>query len=159
MRSRLVALAVAAGIFSPNIGVAAAPPVNVLFAGTVQRQYTPSGTSAICVMDGMQSTFMRKTTPAVAELISLPDILIAPNGNDKPLHYTVGGQARMAFNPSNPNAGKIAFLPIAGNPDNINTANFNRYKENYDATTGVLRVSFTIHFPACEVEVSATYRN
>lgn len=159
MRNHFVALAVLAGIFSPNIGVAAAPPVNVLFAGTVERQYTPSAASAICVMDGTQSTFMRKATPVVAKLISLPDILIAPSGSVGPVYYTVGGQARLTFNPNNPIAGKIAFLPVAGNPAGVNTAGFNKYKEDYDTATGTLVVSFTIHFPDCDILVSATYRN
>src|SRR6188768_1410272 len=100
MRRRSFALALGASTLISTAAIAAAPPVNVLFAGTVERNFVQApngGFATLCIIDGAQSTFMRKATPSVAKLISLPDIMVTPNGSVGPEAYTVGGQARLKF--------------------------------------------------------------
>jgi hypothetical protein len=151
MRTRIVALALFASIGIPAPASAAAPPGNVLLAGTITRAYLATGADSWCLFEGTNSTYMNKTSPA-AKLISLPDIIIAPGGSVGPTAAMVGGQARLTFSPTNSAAGEIAFVPAV-------QATFNRYKESYDAVNNILTVSFTIHFPSCTLPVSATYRN
>jgi len=157
MRTPSIALALVTSMLPPA-AFAAAPPANVLFAGTIARQYLEVGGSSWCLFEGTQSTFMRKDQP-VSKLISFPDVIIAPFGSVGPTSYTVGGQGLMTFNPNNPNAGRITFIAAAGAPAEVNRPSFNKYKEKYDAASSTLTVSFTIHFPSCELPVSATYRN
>jgi hypothetical protein len=157
VRNTVFALAFGASILCPALAIAAPPTANVLFAGTIKREYLNQGASSWCMFDGTQSSFLRKTGPGV-RLISFPDIILAPTGSVGPLSYTVGGLGRMTFNPGGA-SGRIEFVPVAGNLPGVNNPRFNAYAENYDAATGILRVSFNINFPTCTLPVAATYRN
>jgi len=158
VRTRSIVLGFFSGLV-PLSALAAAPPADVLLAGTIARQYLVEGAGSWCLFEGTNSTFMSKISPS-AKLISFPDITIqVPTASgDTPTVYTVGGQARLTFNPNVPDAGKIAFIPVASNPADVNTPNFRNYVENYNAATGTLTVKFIIRFPACALQVSATYR-
>jgi hypothetical protein len=158
---QFIALVLAASIFSPAVTYAAAPTANVLFSGTAERSYVQEAQTngmSLCIIDGAQSTFMRKGQPA-ARLISLPDILIAPRGSLGPEAYTLGGQARLTFDAGSTAIGRIAFTSVDSYPAGIKNPRFARYREDYDTETGLLTVSFSIRFDVCLLPVSLTYRN
>ena len=121
-------LAIGVGIMLPLVASAAAPPSNVLFAGTIAREYLDQGAASWCLFEGTNSTFMSKSAP-VRKLISFPDIVIstAAVASDPPTVHGVGGQSVLTFNPNVPDAGLITFIPVAGNPDDVNTAKFRNY--------------------------------
>jgi hypothetical protein len=164
MRTRCIAVALGASLFISTTAIAAAPPFNVLFAGTVERSYAQApnagtGFTTLCIIDGAQSAYLRKNTGFADRLISLPDINLAPNGSVGPDAYTVGGQAQLRFDVDNNKAGRIHFAPVPGYPIAVNKPRFIQYSENYEIATATLTVSFTIRFENCDLPVSATYRN
>ena len=164
MRSRSIALALGASLFISTTAIAAAPPFNVLFAGTVERSYAQApnaetGFVTLCIIDGAQSAYMRKSAGFADRLISLPDINLTPDGSVGPDAYTVGGQAQLHFDVDDKKAGRIHFAPVPGYPIAVNKPRFIQYTENYDTATATLTVSFTIRFQNCDLPISATYRN
>jgi hypothetical protein len=151
MRTRLTALALAAGILFPNVASAVAPPQNILFAGTIARRFMSNG-GPVCLFEGTNSTYIRRGT---LTLISFPDIVIAPTGSVGPA-FTVGGQAKLAFTTATD--GRVEFIAVPGNGI-INRPSFTNYAADYDSATHIVTVSLRIHFGTCVLPVTGTYRN
>jgi hypothetical protein len=154
MKTRLTALALAAGILFPNAASAVAPPANILFAGGIKRAIVNGTSGGYCLVDGGSSTFIRRGT---LTLITFPDITFAPTGSVGPA-YTMAGQAALTSNTAT--SGKIEFQPVAG-PTGLIPRNpsYTHYAADYDSATHIMTVTFRIHFSMCTLLVSATYRN
>jgi hypothetical protein len=154
MRCRL-ALLLFAGLLVPVPASAAAPPQNVLFAGTIQRQFLASGSGNWCLFEGSNSTFIRRGTLA---LISFPDFTVVPTGSVGPA-YVLGGQASLTFKSGSTTEGTVDFQQVPGNNGINRHPDFTHYRASYDTTTHVLTVNFRVHFGVCTLIVNGTYRN
>jgi hypothetical protein len=151
MRGYVAALAFAASILVPEFSLAAVPPPNVLFAGTIARRFISNG-GPVCLFEGTNSTYIRRGT---LTLISFPDIVVAPTGSVGPA-FTVGGQAKLTFTTAT--NGRVEFIPVPGN-GTINRPSFTNYAADYDSATHIVTVSLRIHFGTCVLPVTGTYRN
>jgi hypothetical protein len=154
MRGYVAALAFAASILVPEFSLAAVPPPNVLFAGTIARRFISNG-GPVCLFEGSNSTFIRRGTLA---LISFPDFTVVPTGSVGPA-YVLGGQASLTFKSGSTTEGTVDFQQVPGNNGINRHPDFTHYRASYDTTTHVLTVNFRVHFGVCTLIVNGTYRN
>jgi hypothetical protein len=155
MRNAAAALAVVASALVPTLASAAAPPANILFAGTITRSFLPTGRPNWCLFEGSNSTFIRRGTLA---LISFPDFTVVPTGSVGPA-YVLGGQASLTFKSGSTTEGTVDFQQVPGNNGINRHPGFTHYHASYDTTTHVLTVNFRVHFGVCTLIVNGTYRN
>jgi hypothetical protein len=156
MRDCRLALVLLAALLVPVPASAAAPPQNVLFAGTIQRRFLASGSGNWCLFEGSNSTFIRR---GGITLISFPNITIAPTGSVGPVAYTLGGQAILRFSQGSTTTGIATFMPVVGNSGSDRTPAFTDYVAVYKAAPHLLTVRFNLHFGSCVLPVVANYRN
>jgi hypothetical protein len=132
-------------------------PPHALLAGTMNNSAVfNNATNTDCQLAGpLLSTFLRNNGgPAKISFATLTYDVNASNATT----YSLGGVAVFTF--STATSGKIAFTVPARSPTpptNVTQPSFTQYQQNYNATTGLLSVSFMIKFPACTMPVQATY--
>ena len=127
-----------------------------LFAGTIEQNVVTTG-GLWCGVDSGTSTYLYTASARTAEMSFAALTYSNGSAGNTNVAFTLNGQAVLTF--SGPRKGNINFIAPSYVPNDIKSATFIAFSQQYDATTRELTVSFKIEFPNCTLPVSAIYRN